>query len=98
MKKKLSQEERKEVVTKGFLVDNGYLTEKRFEELFDKKSRELLMYYQEDMKHHIESLMEQQKDYFHAIIEVLSGRFEKNEEEITKLDMRVKQIERKYGF
>jgi hypothetical protein len=149
MKKKLSQKERGEVVTKGFLKDyldsknyitkdyldsknyitKDYLDSKNYitKDYLDSKNyitkdyldskdyitREYLEgkdyatrshvdsifdYYQSDMKHHIDSLIERQHDYFRAIIETLEGRFERNESKLENLDNRVTRLEPNLGF
>lgn len=105
MNKKLSQKERGEVVTKGFLED--YLDSKNYitRDYLDSKDYatrshvdSIFNYYQSDMKHHIDSLIEQQHDYFRAIIETLEGRFERNEERLENLDNRVTRLEVRPGF
>jgi hypothetical protein len=50
------------------------------------------------MKHHIDSLIERQHDYFRAIIETLEGRFERNEEKLENLDNRVSKLEVRPSF
>ena len=94
MKKKLSKKTREEVVTKGFLEDyldsKDYATKSHVDSIFN--------YYQSDMKHHIDSLIERQHDYFRAIIEVLEGRFERNEYKLENLENRVSRLESKPGF
>ena len=94
MKKKLSKKERGEVVTKGFLEDyldsKDYATKAHVQEIFN--------YYQSDMKHHIDSLIERQHDYFRAIIETLEGRFERNEEKLENMENRVARLEARPGF
>jgi len=92
--KKLSQKERMEVVTKGFLFDcfdeRGYATKEYVKEMFE--------YYQKDMKQHITALMEYNAHYFQAIIETLSGRFERNEEKLDDLEGRVRHLEWRPGL
>ena len=93
MKKKLSQKEREEVVTKGFLEDyldsKDYATKAHVQEIFN--------YYQSDMKHHIDSLIERQHDYFRAIIETLEGRFERNEDTLDNHKNRITRLEMRPG-
>ncbi len=100
MKKKLSKKEREEVVTKGFLED--YLESRNYitKEYLDSKDyatkahvQEIFNYYQSDMKHHIDSLIERQHDYFRAIIETLEGRFERNEDALDRHENRIARLE-----
>ncbi len=105
MKKKLSKKEREENVTKGFLTDfleeGGYVTESFIvSQNYATKDyvSEIFNYYQSDMKHHIDSLIERQHDYFCAIIETLEGRFERNERDIDSLGNRVSKLEIKPSF
>lgn len=105
MNTNISSKQYKDVVHKGFLIENEYLTKSSLHAILDKQKyitesylkkqnkgtvRDILKHYEKDMKQHVEALMEYNKHYFHAIIETLEGRFEQNES-------RIDQIEHKMG-
>ncbi len=80
--KKLSQKEREEVLTKGFLIDNKYLTLRTLDEIMDPKNRitkeqleSKLKLLKDDARQHIESLMEHQMHQLQVLMEQMDERY-----------------------
>jgi len=90
MKKKLSQKERNEVVTKGFLIDNNFVTESRLEEILDSKNyvtkdwaQEMFETFQkiirEDFAQQTGALIEAFRHENRLVVEALESRIERVE-------------------
>ena len=82
MKKKLSQKERGEVVTKGFLIGNKYVTLKTLDEIMDPKNRitreqvqNKLNLMKDDSRQYLEALMEHQMNQLQTLIEQMDERY-----------------------
>ncbi|MEY4440639.1 MAG: hypothetical protein RLY49_265 [Candidatus Parcubacteria bacterium] len=80
--KKLTPKQRKEVVTKGFLFDNKYLTLKTLDEIMDPKNRvtreqveEKLSLLSDDLRQHLEALMEHQMHQLQVLMEQMDERY-----------------------
>ncbi len=82
MKRKMSPKEREEVVTKGFLIDQKYLTLKTLEEIMDPKNRvtkesleKRLALLSSDFRQHLETLMEHQINQLQILMEQMDERY-----------------------
>jgi hypothetical protein len=82
MNKKLSPKERKESVTKGFLVDYlqsmEYVTESKLKEILDDRFSK----FQKDIHQHLNALMEHNREQTLTLIEAFQGRFERIERHV----------------
>lgn len=65
--KKLTSKQRNEPVTKGFLIDNGYVTKDYLDKKLKEQSR--------DFRQHLESLMEHQMDQLQIFMEQMDERY-----------------------
>ena len=70
--KKLSQKEREELVTKGFLEDCFDI---RFEELSKKLTKEITTEISADFRQHLDSLMEHQMHQLEVLMEQMDDRY-----------------------
>lgn len=80
--KKLSSKERGEVVTRGFLIDNKYLTLKTLDEIMDPKNRitreqveNKLKLLSDDARQYLETLMEHQMNQLQILMEQMDERY-----------------------
>ena len=82
MKREISQKEREEFVTRGFLIDQKYLTLKTLEEIMDPKNRvtkesleKRLELLSSDFRQHLETLMEHQMNQLQILMEQMDDRY-----------------------
>ncbi len=93
--------ESKKYITKDFLESKNYVASEHIEKknyTTKEYSHDMFDYYQSDMKHHIDSLVERQHDFFRGIIETLEGRFERNETHLDNHDDRLNALEIKASY
>jgi hypothetical protein len=79
---KISKKEREELVTKGFLIDNKYLTIRTLDEILDPKNRitqeqldTKINLLREDARQHLEALMEHRMHQLQVLMEQIDARY-----------------------
>jgi hypothetical protein len=79
MKKKLSQKEREEVVTKGYLSDvleeRNYITKDYFEEHLESTINKALEKQSKEFYQHMEALMEHQMNQLQVFMEHMDEQY-----------------------
>lgn len=105
-KRKLSQKERNEPVTKGFLVDNEYVTRSSLEEILDSKNyatKDYIYEMLESFEKKIQISFDQkineiQRDNRQHLETILEYMDQKLDIFLEKVDARIERVERYLGL